>query len=63
MNDVFFAKRWLSSANVENVVKPPQKPVARSSIWFWLIKLFFAEIPISNPINRQPMMLTKNVPK
>ena len=27
-----FRRRWLSSANVENVVKPPQKPVPNKRI-------------------------------
>lgn len=30
----FFKNEWFSSANVENVVKPPQNPVANNKVWF-----------------------------
>ncbi|SDM96600.1 hypothetical protein SAMN04488514_11831 [Kriegella aquimaris] len=52
-----------SNANVENVVNPPQNPVDSNKVWFWLSKLPLKESPKIIPINTQPIILTKNVPK
>lgn len=52
-----------SKANVENVVNPPQNPVVNNKVWLWLRKLPLKESPKIIPIKRQPIILTKNVPK
>lgn len=58
-----FIKEWLSNANVEKVVNPPQKPVVNNKVWFWESKLFLKDIPNTIPISKHPIILTKNVPK
>ena len=52
----------MSSAKDENVVKPPQKPVIRSTFSPGVITWAFSRRPKNRPIMKQPMMLTKNVP-
>lgn len=73
MLDSTYTEKWNSSpavnnecfskANVEKVVNPPQKPVDSNKVWFWLMKLPLNESPIMIPINRHPIIFTKNVPK
>jgi len=37
--------------------------VVNNKVWFWESKLLLKEIPNTNPMMRQPIMLTKNVPR
>lgn len=50
-------------AKVEKVVNPPQNPVTSKSSCVWDRTLVFNDRPISIPIRRQPITLTKKVPK
>lgn len=44
-------------------MKPPQNPVARKRVLLWDSTLPLAERPKKSPIKRQPIILTKKVPK
>lgn len=59
----FFSKECFSKANAEKVVKPPQNPVARNKVLLEEITLPLAVNPKKRPISRQPITLTRNVPK
>lgn len=52
----------ISPANVEKVVKPPQKPVMSIALCVDDIILHFSNMPEKSPKSRQPIMLTQNVP-
>src|SRR6266850_8148337 len=52
----------VSTPNAEKVVKPPRKPVKRSSRISSVRKSRYSATPISTPAMRQPSTLTMNVP-
>lgn len=58
----FAPRRNRSSANDENVVKPPQNPVINSTFSPGVITLVLPTRPNINPIMKQPIIFTKNVP-
>lgn len=58
-----FRSECFSSAKVEKVVNPPQKPVASKIEVEDDIRFSLLLSPNSIPINKQPTMLTVNVPR
>ena len=62
-SSLFFRKLCFSKAKAENVVNPPQKPVARNKVLLGDNRLFFEDTPRMMPIRKHPAMLTKKVPK
>ena len=59
----FFISSKFSFAKAENVVNPPQNPVANKSVWFDVSVFSFWAYPNISPIKRHPSILTVNVPK
>jgi hypothetical protein len=51
-----------SEANAENVVKPPQNPVAKSNFSSFVSFVVLIVAPKTIPIKRHPSILTKKVP-
>jgi hypothetical protein len=54
-------KYWCSRAKVENVVNPPQKPIAKKFLIAGLNDEFLKEAAKIIPISKLPIMLTANV--
>ncbi len=52
-----FIKEMFSYANVENVVNPPQNPVANSKVCGEFKLLFFIAYPKTNPSIKHPITL------
>lgn len=52
----------ISSANEENVVKPPQKPVISITFSPGVITCAFSSRPNNRPIMKHQIMFTRNVP-
>lgn len=62
-SSLFLKRKCFSKANAENVVNPPQKPVAKNKVL--LVDRTFprADRPKMSPISKQPKIFTKKVPK
>lgn len=56
------SSRYISSANDEKVVRPPQKPVMRKIFIVGEMTPLFSASEKNIPIKKQPTILTTNVP-